>query len=157
MLHKEKSHRGGMPCITHQWFHQIIKTRRKSANGPLPYHLSSQWAGLWAWRESAEDGTSLLCAMAAKGKTPVKKRLLTISAPLNLKQLLTVGAFTLSIIWIFLLLCHTKEQLQYIHQTLLPLLWFCPLMPQWQAIEILKDKSNMQTLIVSRICGQKQH
>lgn len=44
------------------------------------------------------DGTRLLCAVAAKGKTPVKKRLLTVSAPLNLKQLLTVGAFTLSII-----------------------------------------------------------
>lgn len=39
-----------------------------------------------------------LSAVAAKEKTPVKKRLLTISAPLNLKQLLAVGAFTLSII-----------------------------------------------------------
>lgn len=29
--------------------------------------------------------------------------------------------------------------------------------PQWQALEILEDKSDMQTLIVSRICGQKQH
>jgi hypothetical protein len=40
----------------------------------------------------------LLSAVAAKEKTPVMKKLLTISAPLNLKQLLTVGAFTLSII-----------------------------------------------------------
>lgn len=32
-----------MPCITHQWFHQIIETRWKSANGPFPYNLLPQW------------------------------------------------------------------------------------------------------------------
>lgn len=149
MLQKEKSHREGIPPM----FHQIIKTRQKGANWTIPSNLCHKKPGLWAWKGSVDDGTCLLCAGAAKGKTPVKKGLLTISAPLNLKQLLTVGTFTLSIIWIFLLLCETKEQLKYIHHKLLPPLWFCPLMARWQALEILEDKSTVQTLIVSRICG----
>ena len=46
MLHKEKSYREGVPCIIHQWFHQIIKTREKSANGLTLHNLLPQWG--WA-------------------------------------------------------------------------------------------------------------
>lgn len=123
-----------------------------------PCSLQSSASARQGWRPEGKPGSwdMLLSAVAAKEKTPVMKKLLTISAPLNLKQLLTVGAFTLSIIWIFLLLCHTKDQLQHIHQIMLPPIWFCLLVPQWQALEILEDKSDKRTLIVSRICGQKQ-
>lgn len=144
---------------THQWFHQIIKTRQRSTNEPIPYNPLPQGGWVVGLKGKARVmGRRLLCVLTAKGKTPVKKELLTVSAPLNLKQLLTVGAFTLSIIRIFLLLCHTKEQLlSTFIKPCFSLSGSVYINTVSKGFKILEDKSDLQTLIVSRICGQKQH
>lgn len=146
-----------MPCITHQWFHQIIETRWKSANGPFPYNLPPQWGCIVGLEGKRRWWDMLALCYGCQRKDPCEEKTINNLSSIKFKAAANSRGLYIVNYMNFLLLCHTKEQLKYIHQTLLPPFWFCPLMPQWQALEILEDKSDMQTLIVSRICGQKQH
>ena len=85
MFHKEKSDREEMRHSTHQWFHQIIKTRQRSANEPIPYNPLPQ--GGWVVGLEGKHGwwdTLALCSDCQR-KDPCEEKTINSLSSIKFK------------------------------------------------------------------------